>query len=241
MSKRRPVGSGQSPESRFFKVSKTASADRSETGKPGVLKTGNEELDKELEGGILERSVSLIEGSSPEEKSLLCEQLAYSFLQQGHGVAYFTSQESHKVLVTRIQAFGDDVWSYVRGRQLLTYLIQKPRVDEDPDLCDDPERLLVLLGAHIESVAKTSDVILVDSVSELMTPSRNSVIARFLSSCGRVRDYHQKAVVLTMPPVLRVLQMWTKMEEENRHLLVRLPSRLRKNSEVYSGLKAGRR
>ena len=206
-----------------------------ESNEPATFKTGKPDLDLALGGGIPPMSLSVVEGSSLQEKSSFCQQLTRSFLQQGLGVSYFTYLESPRSLVAGIDSFGGNALSHVKGGSLRIHSIEKPVVDEDPDLCLDPERILVLLGAELENVGQASDVSLIDSFDDLANQSRDAVLMRFLSSCQRLRDKSGKSLVLSLPSSRRVRQILARMEQDRRQLGAVLRGSSSKDSSV--GLK----
>ncbi len=206
-----------------------------ESNEPATFKTGKPDLDLALGGGIPPMSLSVVEGSSLQEKSNFCQQLTRSFLQQGLGVSYFTYLESPRSLVAGIDSFGGNALSHVKGGSLRIHSIEKPVVDEDPDLCLDPERILVLLGAELENVGQASDVSLIDSFDDLANQSRDAVLMRFLSSCQRLRDKSGKSLVLSLPSSRRVRQILARMEQDRRQLGAVLRGSSSKDSSV--GLK----
>ena len=154
---------------------------------PGFIMTGNKLLDQELDGGIPLQSLSMIEGTSFVDKSNFCQYLACASLLNGIGVTYFTSGYSVKGLIGQMESHTPDVMDYVRTEKLSIYPIEKP-VSVSPERCENPERLLVLLGVHLDMVSGQSKVTIVDSIHALARQSRETIISKFFTSCWRLCD-----------------------------------------------------
>lgn len=178
--------------------------DSENSGKiPSYIKTGNDQLDKELDGGIPLQSLSMIQGLSPADKSEYCQMLAYNSLLSGIGVSYFTSLYTVRGLIGNMNSKSTDVLEYVRAKQFGIHQISKLG-SNDPDRCDNPERLMLLLGVHIQSVSRQSQVTIVDSFNALAKNCRDTVINKFFTSCWHLCDKNMGTIILAMPSSERV-------------------------------------
>ena len=137
-------------------------------------------LEKQLGGGIPLGSLTLVEGASASGKSVLCQHLTYGALVRGLGVTYFTSEHTPRGLITQMGSLDLPVSDYIRTDTLRVNPLQEPSAE------DNPEQLLSSLASELGHLAEESDVIVVDSISNLATYSEDKAILGFFSSCKRL-------------------------------------------------------
>ena len=119
-------------------------------------------------------------------KSVLCQHLAYNALEEGHGVGYLTSEHTVDGLSAQMASLGLDVSAYLKVDRLLVHSMEQAMPGADPVLCDDPARLLMLLGKEIEWLPLECTVIIADSITHLAKDSSERDIIRFFSDCKRL-------------------------------------------------------
>ena len=164
-----------------------------------IITTGNEALDELLGGGIPLESLSLVKGTTTGTNSALCEQLAFASLQSDLGVTYFTSGHTPSGLVKHMASVGRDVSEYVSKKKLRVHHIDQPTPEGSDDRCEDPERLLILLGVHVEGVSGESKVTIVDSMVELASQARARILKNFFSSCWRLCNVKNGTIIVSIP------------------------------------------
>ena len=169
-----------------------------------IITTGNEALDEVLGGGIPLESLSLVKGTSVVANSALCEQLAFASLQSDLGVTYFTSGHTPRGLVKHMASVGRDVSEFVSKKKLRVHHIDQPTPEGSDERCEDPVRLLILLGVHVEGVSGKSTITIVDSIVELASQSRARVLKNFFSSCWRLCSMRSGTIIVSIPSSPRV-------------------------------------
>ncbi len=94
------------------------------TGKElGPISTGNDELDKKIGGGIPPRSLTLIDGQPDSGKSVLAQQMVASSVRNGYRIAFFTTENTVKSLISQMQSLNLDILNYYLLDRLRIYPI----------------------------------------------------------------------------------------------------------------------
>ncbi len=78
-----------------------------------VISTGNTEIDKKLGGGIPVGSLVLMEGQSDAGKSVVSQHFTYGGLKARMGIAYYTTENTVKSLMSQMSSLDMDVMDYV--------------------------------------------------------------------------------------------------------------------------------
>ena len=201
-----------------------------------IISTGNQVIDEKLGGGVPLQSLSLVKGASSGTNSILCQQLAYASLQSDLAVTYFTSEENPKGLVKHMASVGRNVSGYVSSKKLRVHPIDKPLPEGNPDRCEDPERLLVLLGIHVESVSEKSKVTILDSIVELASQARERIVRMFFNSCWRLCDTKMATIIVSIPSSPQLERVAAEGLEARKTLNVTLRGGEPTNFEVQSGV-----
>lgn len=154
------------------------------------IRVGQLLLDEKLGGGIPVGSMTLIEGASSAGKSVFCQHLMYGALQDGHHVAYFTSENNTRGLVSQMKSIGMEVSGH-----LLTENLHVLPLDE-PEIGDDPVALLATAASKMASVPKQQRVVFVDSITNLASVSEDGAVIGFFSSCKRLCNSGKTVIVV---------------------------------------------
>ena len=134
-------------------------------------------LDQALAGGIPLGSLTLIGGGSSAGKSVLCQHLAYGAVQEGHRVAYFTSENNTRSLITQMESIGlENAAGHLRADELRICPLDEPTPDGASDVIRN------LLGG-IENLPRQYKVIFLDSITNLAATGQESSIIPFFTSC----------------------------------------------------------
>ncbi len=145
--------------------------------KARVVSTGADEMDKKLGGGIPMGSLTLIEGQSDAGKSVLCQHLTYGSLQSEMQVAYYTTENTVKSLLTQMASLGLDVTDYFLVDWMRIYPLSLPSKNVNPELVYE------LLRDHIAALPDRMTTVVVDSLTTLIGHSDiRSVIDYFASA-----------------------------------------------------------
>jgi len=160
------------------------------------IKIGDFNLDRVLGGAIALGSLALIEGAAAAGKSVLCQQLTYGAIRDGHYAVYFTSGNNARSLVNQMESIGLNVSSYLREDRLRIHPLKEPPPGEDAG------PLLVESVQDIESLPRKYKVIVVDSISNLFLQSEERDIMNLFSSCKRLSDGGRTIFLVTHSYVL---------------------------------------
>ena len=122
-----------------------------------------------MEGGVRVGSFSLLEGQSATGKSVICQYVATAALHVGLGVAYFTSQLTSRSLESQMSSMGLEAAKYFQAEKIRVYPLQEPITGEDSGT------LLAALALEMERLQQTQNVIVVDAITDLASPAKNSL------------------------------------------------------------------
>ncbi len=157
-------------------------AQRSTKEASKVIRIGKSEMDNKMGGGIPAGSLVLVEGQSDSGKSVLVQHYIGGALKGGSKVVCYTNENTVKSLVRQMTSLGMDV----TDEFLLGYLSVFPVMAlERGDSAEDHFNRLV---SHIDSLDKEFDVIILDSITNLVTHSKEDEVIDFFSTCKRLCD-----------------------------------------------------
>ena len=97
-----------------------------------IVSTGNREIDKKLGGGIPLGSLVLLEGQSDAGKSVVAQHLTYGALSSGMSMAYYTTENTVKSLMSQMNSLNLDVTDYFLSDRLRVYRRIFESVDSAP-------------------------------------------------------------------------------------------------------------
>ena len=156
----------------------------------GVIKTGDEDVDVMLDGGIPRMALAIIEGRSADARAEFCRRLVRQSLLDGNEVTYLTTDHSSEEVVDALNTDEIGVLPYRESDALAVHSFERATpaghptlCGLDPDRCEHPERLLLLLGMEAGENAKSGGVVVVDSTSDLASQSLDHIIVRFYGYC----------------------------------------------------------
>ena len=158
----------------------TAIDDVKGTEAANEIRTGQVSLDKLLGGGVPIGSLTLIEGASSTGKSVLCQHFTHESLQDGHGVAYVTTGNTGKSLITQMASLGLEVSTRLQTEKLRIYPLEDPTPEESRG------SVMASLTEAIEGLPSQCDVVIVDPITDLVSQSESKEIIGFFSSCKRL-------------------------------------------------------
>lgn len=148
-----------------------------------VILTGVREVDEKLGGGIPIGSLGLVEGHSDSGKSVLCQHLAHGALTSaGIGVAYYTTENTVKSLITQMDSLSLFTLDYFLVDSIRVYPLT---LRADIANTDRPFRLL---KRHFAALPKQFGLIIVDSITLIVAHSDPVSIIDFFSACKDLCD-----------------------------------------------------
>ncbi len=160
--------------------------------KKNILSSGNAEIDKRLGGGIPLGSLTLIEGENDTGKSVLCQQFTYGGLMQGHRIAYYTTENTIKSLLTQMESLSLDVSDFYAWGYLRIFPIHLEGVEWNPE---QMKRVLQLLSDHIKAIRE--NVVIIDSLTMFTTYSTEDDVLEFLTRLKNLCD-RGKTILITL-------------------------------------------
>lgn len=149
---------------------------------PNIISTGNTEMDSKMGGGIPVGSLTLVEGQSSAGKSVVCQQLTHGALSTGLDVAYYTTENTVKSLLTQMTSLNLEVTDHFLLDFLRIYRL---------NISARSLNALVLfnrLAHHIESLPEHFKVVIIDSITNVVTHGDEVGIMDFFSTCKELCD-----------------------------------------------------
>jgi flagellar protein FlaH len=147
-----------------------------EETKTNIISTGHPEIDKKLGGGVPMGSLTLVEGQSDAGKSVLCQQLIWGSLKNGHKVLVFTSENSARSLLSQMYSLGLFVLDYMLLGNLKVYSMK-------------PSEIGLNSSKTFETILKTIDknrgyqLIVLDSLTPIISGTNDSELLNYFEQC----------------------------------------------------------
>lgn len=144
--------------------------------------TSYEELDRKLGGGIPLSSLTLVEGQSDAGKSVLSQHLAYGALRSGIKVAYYTTEDTVRSLISQMGSLGMEVTDY--------FLVDRLRIYPISLIVEmgESQKMAHLLLEHVNRLPEEFSCVIVDSITNLVVQSSDTHVVEFFSRCRRSCD-----------------------------------------------------
>lgn len=128
---------------------------------PGVITTGNGEIDKNLGGGIPRASMTLVEGESDSGKSVLSQQLVWGSLYNCFPVIVFTTENTVKSFIRQMNSLSLDVTNFLLLGKLKVFQVGASGLKLSPSQVFD----IILNDFHTRPEA----LLTVDSLTTFIT------------------------------------------------------------------------
>ena len=137
----------------------------------GLIKTGDVILDTKLDGGIPCGRLVVVEGSLPAAEVAFCQRLTHQCLLQRYDVVYIATTQSVRDLPANFRSQSPVMDGYFRSGKLRIHHYERVTpvgyadlCGVNPDLCESPERLLLMLAIEIEELSKPYDIVVVETI-----------------------------------------------------------------------------
>ncbi|MCH8206290.1 MAG: response regulator [Chloroflexi bacterium] len=203
-----------------------------------VIRTGSQQLNQLLGGGIPLGSLTLMEGTPTTGKTVLCQHITHESLIDGHGVAYFSSEDTADRLLARMRSIGLKVSTYLHSETLRISRTQDPSLAEGPDCDYTPDQLLAMLAQELEGLPDKYRTIIIDGVTNLATLSQDTAILRFFSTCKRLSDDGKAIIVVAQPHAFDERMLVRLSDLCDAHLRLRVEKIGAKSATTLEVLKA---
>ena len=156
--------------------------------------TGVREIDTELDGGIINGSLVVIEGESGAGKSVLSQHLTHGTLSSGSGtVAYYTTHKNIRSLMGKMGSLSLPVAEFFLMDWLRLYPLHFRYGREDAR-----EALWELID-HIGKLPERFNLVVIDSVSPFMNNTRQETPLDFFFACKELCGQN-RSIVMTANP-----------------------------------------
>ncbi len=147
-----------------------------------VITTGSTEIDKKLGGGIPVGSLVLLEGQSDAGKSVLTQHFAHSTLTDKISVAFYTTENTVKSLLSQMNSLNLDVTDYFLCDRLRIYPVEISAGD------NDTASAFVDLQRHFESLPPRFELIIFDSLTGMVAHAEDRGLIDFFAGCKKLCD-----------------------------------------------------
>jgi len=154
-----------------------------------AILTGVPEVDERLGGGIPLKSLGLIEGQPDSGKSVLAQHLAYGALISGLSVAYYTTENSVKSLITQMDSLSLYTTDY--------FLIDRFRIYPMTfrTSLKGGKAFFRILAVHVNSLPPEFKLVIFDSITQFVAHNKPVDVIDFFSTCKHICD-EGRAVIL---------------------------------------------
>ena len=148
-----------------------------------IISTGNGEIDKKMGGGIPVGSLVLLEGQSDAGKSVLSQHFTYGSLRNRMSVAYYSTENTVKSLMSQMSSLDLDVTDYFLCDRMRVYPLEINGIKEN-----ETQRSFQALLDHFQTLPERISLTVVDSLTGLVAHSDDRAIIDFFASCKRLCD-----------------------------------------------------
>ncbi|MEM2856617.1 MAG: ATPase domain-containing protein [Candidatus Nitrosocaldaceae archaeon] len=183
-----------------------------------IISTGNEEVDRQLGGGLPIPSLILIEGDHGSGKSVVTAQFMHGLLKDNMKILLI-SENSIKEYINKMKTIQYDFALHFLNNRLSILPLHVYGVKWSKE---QSKFLLPVIGRYISVNSSRFDVIVIDSFSLLTMYASNESILDFLSRCKHMVS-NNKTLIITI---------------HNRSLMDDIATRVRSASDCYIRLKS---
>ncbi len=149
---------------------------------PDIITTGSTEIDKKLGGGIPIGSLVLLEGQSDSGKSVLSQHFSHGAVTSGMSVAYYTSENTVKSLITQMTSLNLEITDYFLCDHFRIYPMDSAVRDIST------EQAFSELIKHLNRLPAGFKLAIVDSLTAVVAHSDDRSIIDFFASCKGLCD-----------------------------------------------------
>lgn len=145
-----------------------------------TVPTGNEEVDRQMGGGLPLPSLILIEGTHGSGKSSITAQFMKGLLDANKKVLYITTESSIREYLEKMRVITYDFrWDFIRNK----LSILPVHIDGVKWSGAMSKFLLPAIGRYISVNAKKLDVVAIDSLSVLLMHADANTTMDFFTKC----------------------------------------------------------
>jgi len=156
-----------------------------------LVLTGVPEVDEKLGGGIPVGSLVLIEGHSDAGKSVLCQHLAHGSLLGDVGVAYYSTENTIRSLMTQMDSLSLNTMDYLLADRFRIFPLSFHSAQ-----IKDGRKPFTLMAHHFSKLPSRFKLVIVDSLTVLITHSNAVSIIDFFSECKELCDEDRTIILV---------------------------------------------
>ncbi len=184
------------------------------TAPPWLVTTGNGEIDKKIGGGLLLRSLTLIEGQSDAGKSVLVQQFTWGTLHRGLRIDMYTTENTTASLFRQMRSLALEIDDFFIMGRINVYPVPNSFTEEQS------LRIFQILLDHIAK--SKADVVVVDSLTAFVTYASEAETLDFFSHAKELCD-GGRSLILTMHSYASTEQLLTRLRSMcDAHLRLRV-------------------
>jgi flagellar protein FlaH len=142
-------------------------------------------------GGIPVGSLVLLEGQSDAGKSVLSQHLTHGALTSRMSVAYYTTENTVKSLMSQMASLNLDVVDYFLCDRMRVYPLEIGSLEEDAT-----KEAFQSLIDHFETLPTRFTLEIVDSLTGLVSHSDDRAIIDFFAGCKQLCDQGRTIVAV---------------------------------------------
>jgi flagellar protein FlaH len=141
-----------------------------------IISTGHPEIDRKMGGGVPMGSLTLVEGQSDAGKSVLCQQLMWGSLKNGHKVLVFTSENSPRSLLSQMDSLGLGVLDYMLLGKLKIFSMKPSEIQMDSHRTF--EIILDTIGKY-----HGYQLVVLDSLTPIISGTNDTELLNYFERC----------------------------------------------------------
>ncbi len=161
-----------------------------------IVSTGNEEVDRQIGGGLPTPSLALIEGGHGTGKSSLTALFMKGLLLSGRKVLFITTESNIREYIEKMKIITYDFRREFIQNRLIILPINIDGMTWSPRLT---KNLLPVLGRYMAANSNKVDAIIIDSLSALTAQADTNAALEFFTRCKSFVS-KGKTIILTMHP-----------------------------------------
>ncbi|MFC1908729.1 ATPase domain-containing protein [Chloroflexota bacterium] len=144
-----------------------------------VISTGIKEISEELDGGIRAGSLVFIEGETETGKSVLTQHITFGALGSAeNAVAFYCTGNSIKGLIEQMESLSLHVQHHFLVNRLRIYPLTVRSCYGETQ-----KYLLNILMEHLQNLPESCNLVIVDSVTQLLTHAKLLPVLDFFQGC----------------------------------------------------------
>ncbi len=161
-----------------------------------LLTFANPELDRRI-GGLPLPSLMLLEGANDSGKTIFTQQITFGALQAKKNVLYITTEDTSKGLISNMERLNWHVTDDYLGGSFKITSLNTANMKWSSEIS---KYYLIAIINFIKQRSTRYEVIVIDSITQILTHAEPNDILDFFSQCRFIVDNLRKTFVITIHP-----------------------------------------